>query len=73
MNKPYITTSSRRDYQAKAHVERSLAFQASLKTIGYSVKYLFSQPERILLSTENKKRRVSNLKPDAEIVNCGAV
>jgi len=56
MKNQYLTEKERRDYREKAHLERSLAFHASIKTIGRSVKFLFSQPERVINAAGKKPR-----------------
>jgi len=54
MKNQYLSDKEWREYREKAHKERSLAFHASMKAVGRSVKNLFSQPER-LISAAGKK------------------
>jgi len=56
MKNQYVSDRERRNYREKAHLERSLAFQASMKAIGRSVKFLFSQPERAINAAGKKSR-----------------
>ena len=47
MKKQYLSSKYMQKYNQRAHDERSQAFHASMRLVGKSVKYLFSQPEKV--------------------------
>ncbi|VAV86396.1 hypothetical protein MNBD_ALPHA08-2102 [hydrothermal vent metagenome] len=75
MKNQYISAGLRKKYQEKARIERSIVFHIFLHMTGSAVKKIFNIPAKAILKgkKENKKRRTSNLKSGAGIVNYSTV